>query len=555
MSDELTNAATMVAKIPVEDALKGSESRECRSYHEVFRVRHMECQERGETDHAFAWLLLRELADMLFHPEDRLQPFRPMAEWLGGRSIIPSDLRGEPAEALHKFASQVDDPELKARLLDTVWEAERTRTAADAAIPAYLESARNLFDPDKWPPCADRYERALSLATSLRRDELRESIITEIEEVVVRLDGQDPMFLTVKLVSLLLDSKSSDIQMLATISDKAATNALESSRFDQAQRHLENLATCCRRIGDREGEQQAKARIARSFEVRGALYAETSQHLAAMHWFEKAYKGYHEAGMRERADEVYANLRTSQQQAADSMNMATTDPIDLTEVVRYVRIGVSGYDFQGALSRLFSITGPIDFDQIQQTAAQMLKEFVWVRLATGVTMDHDGRIVARNADGSDDATAVWQRVAQRACMEIQTKGLMVIRPAIEQIALEHSPTPDAVYEIVRQSPLVPPRHEELFVKGLLDGLNGDMDHALSMLVPQFENGLRHLLLTNGVETSSMDKDGQQDLFTMGRILSLDELGEILGSQDVVKEMKVLFTDDHGMKLRDRLAME
>ena len=95
--------------------------------------------------------------------------------------------------------------------------------------------------------------------------------------------------------------------------------------------------------------------------------------------------------------------------------------------------------------------------------------------------------------------------------------------------------------------------EELFVKGLLDGLNGDMDYALSLLVLQFENGLRHLLSAKGVETSSMDKNGKQDLLMMGRILSLDELGEILGSQDVVKEMKVLFTDDHGMKLRDRLS--
>ena len=40
---------------------------------------------------------------------------------------------------------------------------------------------------------------------------------------------------------------------------------------------------------------------------------------------------------------------------------------------------------------------------------------------------------------------------------------------------------------------------------------------------------------------------------MGGILNRSELEEILGSSDVVKEMKVLFTNDHGMKIRDRLS--
>ena len=70
---------------------------------------------------------------------------------------------------------------------------------------------------------------------------------------------------------------------------------------------------------------------------------------------------------------------------------------------------------------------------------------------------------------------------------------------------------------------------------------------MSVLVPQFENGLRHLLEGMGVEVSSLDKDGQQNVFQMGKVLSLDSLQTVF-STDLVKEMKVLFTDPHGRDL-------
>ena len=90
--------------------------------------------------------------------------------------MIPSDLRGEPADTIFEVGMQLRDPELKARLLDVVWEANRNHRAAADSILAYVESARNLFDPDEWVHCAKRYERALRLAAMLRRDDLRDAI-------------------------------------------------------------------------------------------------------------------------------------------------------------------------------------------------------------------------------------------------------------------------------------------------------------------------------------------------------------------------------------------
>lgn len=559
MPIELLDAAGILSELPVEDVLQTSALRECRAYCTAFRKRAQECREHGEGARANAWSLLEEITEFMLHSEDRSEPFRPLMQWGNGRTLIPTDLRGEPADRIHEFALQVSDPELRARLMDVVWEANRNHEAAEAAIPAYLESARNLFDPEHWPPCADRYERALRLATMLRRGDLHDAIIAEIEGVVLSLDGQDTLFLTIKLTSLLLEFGTNDLQSLADLSDKAAILALESSRFDQARRHLENLGACYRRLNDVEGARRAKARIAESFEIQGVMCMEAGEDLVASHWLEMAHIAYRETpGMPQKANEVYALLRTAQQQAVDSMKTMGTEPIDVTDMVKEAKEHVTGHKFHEALLRLLAIIPFTDFDRAQHATAERLEQFPLIRLASGATVSHDGRTIAHHTpmnigEPDNNEAELWEHTVRNVVLELQLKGQAIIQPAMEQLAKEHVPTFRDVHATVGNSPLVPPGHEEPFVRGLLAGLRGDMVQALSELVPQFENGLRYLLSARGVETSSMDKMRVQDVLTMGSILSLGQLEEIFGSPDVVKEMKVLFTDDHGLKLRDRLS--
>jgi hypothetical protein len=109
-------------------------------------------------------------------------------------------------------------------------------------------------------------------------------------------------------------------------------------------------------------------------------------------------------------------------------------------------------------------------------------------------------------------------------------------------------------DLVVDNPFIPPGHEELFAKGFLARLRWDFPHALSILVPQLENSLRHLLDTAGFGTTTRNKHGLQSPIPMGKILSdrREQLEPILGA-DIVKELKVLFSDQHGPDLRNGIA--
>ena len=76
----------------------------------------------------------------------------------------------------------------------------------------------------------------------------------------------------------------------------------------------------------------------------------------------------------------------------------------------------------------------------------------------------------------------------------------------------------------------------------------------SILVPQLENALRHVLARARHEVTRRDKHGLQNFIQMGTMLSdrRQDLEEILRT-DIVQELRVLFVDQNGADLRNQIA--
>lgn len=554
MLGQISITADALCALRVDETLSVSDKLECHAYSRVLSAKGEECRVDGNIVDAESWHVLAQIADMMFGPSNTSEPFAPMAVWEGRRTIIPSDLKGVVGEAIGVLGLRVRDPEFRGRLLDIAWESNRDCSAAVGAVEAYLASARRLMDPDDWVPYVERCERSLRLAVSLGRGDLKDSVLSEIEGTVLSLDGEDPMYLTCRLVALLLEFRFGDLDRLAFLCDKAATVARDAMGFERARVHLSNLEVCRRILGDGAGVRSAKERFAACLEDEGVLHLESGNNMAAADRLEKAHVAYREIPDRGKAGDVYVMLRTAQQGVVDSMTTLELPATDFSDVADEARAWVRGYSFADAWWRLLMIHPPINFDDVGEAVRTDWEDSVWLRLAARSTLDSDGRVVARgsswNSEGSEEST--WEDLVRYASWFQQMFGSAIIRPAVQQVMLEHAPCIDDVYGVVWNSPLVPLGHEGWFVKGILSGLRGDMVGAMSVLLPQFENGLRHLLSGEGVEVSSMDKMGYQDVFQMGRILSLEALVDVLGD-DLVKEMRILFTDRYGPRLRDRMS--
>ena len=562
VSSSLSIDAETLLSLPIDEALAESDKQECRDYGRIFFDRARESEEANKTRTATAWRLLSTLVEVGLQASNLSEPFRPYLGMQGHRTSVSEDLNDATATAVYELAKQVSDPELRARLMDITWDARRDarrdHLAARGAIQCYLQSAARLMDPEDWPPYVERCERALRLAKQIRDDDLQDKVLSEIEGTILELDGTDPLHMTNQLMTLLIEFGRGNPETMSAVTEKAITFAEEENDFRKTRFHLENLVGWSRMARNAEAERSASIRIAASYERQAELCSDDGEFLLAARWMGHAHHFYGNiTGMREKAIEVYRKLREFQRSGTGEMNKISTEPIDISEGVKQARERVSGLNFRKALLALAVVARPTDFNSVTQHARELMEEFPFQGLFGGVVMAHDGRVIAhRSPDSQEDADqheqALWQRVVKVALLNEEIAVQVTIVPALNQIMFEHNPTFRDLRELVVHNPFIPEGHEELFAKGFLAGLRGNFPEALSILVPQLENSLRHLLEQSGLEISTQDGRGIQDVILLGSILGKEQLGEIL-SPDIVKELKVLFDDQQGPRLRHYIA--
>ena len=330
---------------------------------------------------------------------------------------------------------------------------------------------------------------------------------------------------TNRLMELLIEFDRGDPERMSAITEKAASLAEEKKEFDKARSHLENLVRWSHMAKNAEAERGAKIRIAASYERQAELCSDDGEFLPAAHWMGKAHHSCGNiSGMREKTAETYRKLRQLQRRSTAEMKKISTEPIDISEGVKQARERVSGLTFRKALLALAAVARPTDFNGVTQHTRELMEQFPLQGLFGGVVMGYDGRVIAHRSPDSQEGTdqheqALWQRVVQGSLFNEQLAVQVAIIPALNQIMFEHNPTLRDLRGLVVDNLFVPEGHEELFAKGFLAGLRGDFPEALSILVPQIENSLRHLLEQEGLVVSTRDRMGFQDVFPLGRVLS------------------------------------
>jgi hypothetical protein len=117
-SFSLSTKPEVLLALGVNDAVAESERPMCWNYADVFSDRGEKAEADDSAEVATAWRLLGQLSRLGLQESTPNQPFRPMFEGPNGRSLMPSDLDQVTADAVRQLGFAIEDPELRARLLD-----------------------------------------------------------------------------------------------------------------------------------------------------------------------------------------------------------------------------------------------------------------------------------------------------------------------------------------------------------------------------------------------------------------------------------------------------
>lgn len=257
--------------------------------------------------------------------------------------VTPASLTTEEVELLSELAAAVIDPELRARFADFLWLKTRDHRYGEIAVDDYLASALRLRDPEKWIGCAERYDRAVTLAASLGKKNTRYTRSIEIvEEYLAELNAEDPLFLSERLMSILLDQKQGDRARYAELAGRCALAAEQRGNFYLALHYWNLKIRWHAAATDVEGERQARISAAESVVKDGELRTsvQPASFLAAADFLQRGIAMLQKVGAPQaRIDEPAVRLKEYQAKGMGELK-AHSATFDATEMINEARAAV-----------------------------------------------------------------------------------------------------------------------------------------------------------------------------------------------------------------------
>lgn len=522
-----------------KDVVASAGLADCQKLAQLFAEKSVRAKAEGALERASALDLLERICRPVLRPDVEDAP-------LGHQfhdAISEPELQG-----LGSVYAEMGGAELQARVADVLWLRKKDRVAAEVATRGYLAAAQEFEDPKEWSRGFARTKRAYQIAASLgRKNQLFQTVVEFIADAIERLAGKDPLYLSASLLELLLESRARDADA-AKYGERAeamAQTAAEQNDAWRAERLSAVAAGWFERASDRERARSCRVAGAEAF-VRMAAQSEPPG-LAASH-VQRAIAIYRRIGKAsDRVDELLAKMREYQERSTASFQTFSS-AINIEEEVREALEAVRGKGtFNEALVALATLAGSPSVDEMRKSlreraSASPIQFLIPQKIVDSKTGRTTGR---RNGFPDDDADAILFQDARR----MQHVMASILNHARRLVFEEHPFGDGDFLPLVRTSPFVPTGREVKFARGLAAGLRGDFMIATSLLVPQIENSLRHIVEISGGRAFGLDEDGIQDAHLLGHLLGSEEARNILG-EDLVFDLRGLLNERFGTNLRN-----
>jgi hypothetical protein len=541
----------------LEEVLANSRDRECNYYWSHLHKKAREAKEANDPRTEELFCLLGDICTLHLKLDSPEHPFGPMMTSPSGRTAIAEDLDENQLQFLENIVSAVQDADLRARIADLLWVLKRDYKMAELAVSSYLQSALILEDPEQWVGTNDRIVRALQLATLMGTSARSYAVVIKhIEDLLARCRGEDPLFLSARMMSLLQECRAGDPVKYAPIAERLALRAESECDWDRARAYWEIKSKWHRMANEEEEDRTVRLRAAETYvkQSESHLTGNPPSYMLASTFLQKAIEAFRRVGnSADRIQELHLTLLQYQEKSVSELRNFSSS-IDITDTVSQAIEHVKGKPAVDALLSLANIANPLNSARLRSQAEENKKKYLLQSLFPKVYMNALGRVIARQP--IDDEEALRADMCGLATQYHSIHVQAVIEPARRQIVSEHNIRVADFVALLSNHRLIPFGREMLVARGLHAGLNGDFLVSTHLLVPQLEETVRYLLIQVGVIASSLDDKGIQEEIDLNRTLCSTRyagpLAKVL-SEDLVFEMRSLLVERFGANLRNDMA--
>lgn len=511
-------------------------------------------EEQGDDAKEEALALLGAATSMYYARDDKDEPFKPLFIMGGTRSAALVDFEDQHLEPIKAVYQEIADSELRARLADLLWVRRRNHHAARVAASAYLESAKSLYDPENWVHGYERLRRALHIAASLGKETpQRQEAIEYAHELLTRLEGTDPKYLTSSIIQLLLDTKAGEPRSLAEFGKKAAMAAETRGDWMTAGDYWGLTATCLAKAGDPESHKLALIAQGEALVKVGEAMADSGgKGLAFEHWLERGFQVLRSAGTdKQRLHELQTRLHAAQQDTLSNMGHIQFEVPVNPQLVDHIE-KARGLSTKDSIQFLALQARPLTKDALRKMVKDKLQSSPVSCMFSTNLLREDGKVdfvLPPLPMGEEPSEELMQlHMWRMADMCRQVTAMMI--ESVRRIVSEEHPWQDGMLDwLLKDNLFVPESRIPIFQRGLRAGLEGDYLVSTHLLVPQLENCFRRVLNQHGILTTFVKQDGTQDEHPLNTVMESEAFPQIFG-EDLAFELRGLLAERAGHNLRN-----
>jgi hypothetical protein len=390
-----------------------------------------------------------------------------------------------------------------------------------------------------------------------------------VEEVEKRLDSaglDDPLWLTHRLMELLLRFQVGDAARWAEFAHQIAQRARKRYEGDgvgngieceRERGYLDTEIAWRRRLGQDEAVRLLHIEVSDAF-VRQAdcviAAPWPSAKSVASHFVGCAIERLRQiGGTKARVDELRLRQQALQRESLAEMPSMNVS-FDFTETVKAAKAHVTGKPPVAALVAFVSIHSPTPTDDLEEEVRQNATDHPMTAMLPQSYLGPRGTVLAEHAGviDQDDSTGFRLETMRVAHTRQSLIASAVLHVAAEQIRLEHGLDTPWFFGLARSSDFVPPNRERSFARGLAAGLRGDYELATTILIPQFEHAVRELFFRNGIVTATLPSSGAQNEHDLNTLLIHPRVAEVF-DEALVFDLRVLLVEKAGANLRNAIA--
>jgi len=155
--------------------------------------------------------LLKNIYSLSMREVDNGIVFEPFVVFEGKRSFALEDMTEDDYKCLLSLELERLPLSVKTRIADVLWTKKRNFVMGNIAANSYFESFKLAFKDEEWVDSLKLINRAICISAQINKMDLYKKCCNFVYEEIIRIDGKDEHFLSIKLIEILLKQSFGDL--------------------------------------------------------------------------------------------------------------------------------------------------------------------------------------------------------------------------------------------------------------------------------------------------------------------------------------------------------